>query len=284
MSDEITVLVRGGLGNQMFQAAYGAELANHFDQPIRFIDLTAAARQPRQWELACFNLEPERVSTLQMRLLRKKLALARQLQSLGYKLPSILLDVGEAIDLDRMKQAPSLVSGYWQRPSCFAASEIEVRSRFKFPQLPSDLRLARIPGEPIVAIHVRRGDYADDAAARRLHLVCDPEWYRLAWDFVRDRVPNCRGVVFSDDELWVSSELRLSGRVELAEAAPDSQPWVDMARMASCDHFVISNSSYSWWAAYLSAVDDKIVVAPQRWFTNIETAGLGICPPDWVLL
>ncbi len=284
MTDEITVVVRGGLGNQMFQAAYGAELAKHFDRPIRFIDLTAAARQPRRWELDCFNLEPKRISALQTRLLRMRLAAARRLQALGHGLPGTLLDADEPIDLRCVKGAPSLVSGYWQRPSCFATSEAEVRDRFKFPQLPPDLRLARIPGEAVAAIHVRRGDYANDPTARQNHLVCDTGWYRRAWDFVRDRVPNCRGVVFSDDERWVASELKLPGRVELAKAVPSAPPWVDMARMASCDHFVISNSTYGWWAAYLSAADDKIVVAPRRWFTNVETSALGICPSEWILL
>ena len=52
--------------------------------------------------------------------------------------------------------------------------------------------------------------------------------------------------------------------------------------MYSCKHFVISNSTFSWWAQYLSRNPNKIVVSPNRWYNSrFQTALIG---KDWILL
>lgn len=53
--------------------------------------------------------------------------------------------------------------------------------------------------------------------------------------------------------------------------------------MQHCKHFVIANSSFSWWGAWLSRHGGKIVVAPRRWFGDGSDEG-DIVPPGWVRL
>jgi hypothetical protein len=180
---------------------------------------------------------------------------------------------------------PSIISGYWQGPQFFARHDKKIRETFQFPEVPTHWRMrAQDADRPTVAIHVRRGDYVSDAVAAQHHLVCGPDWYRRAWAHMQACVPNAQALVFSDDPQWVRDELKLPGQVHVFDSDPERPDWCDMAEMSRCQHFIISNSSYSWWAAYLGETAQSRVMAPHHWFRGRETRSLQICPSRWELL
>lgn len=280
------VLVRGGLGNQMFQLAFATALAARFGQTPRYVDLSSHARVARQWSLGCFGVEPTKVGVLTRAWLAASAVLNRKLRS-----PVLARRTGALIELDEftgpppLTRAPTLISGYWQGPAYFAGYEREVRAALRFPDVPPRWQIVpRTAGAPRVAIHVRRGDYVSDPIAAQHHLVCDPAWYRRAWAGLRESIPGAQAWVFSDDPEWVRSALALDGDVQLVALDATRPAWCDLAEMSRCDHFVISNSSFSWWAAYLGQRNGTKVVAPAHWFRGRRTADLRICPPEWQLL
>ena len=57
---------------------------------------------------------------------------------------------------------------------------------------------------------------------------------------------------------------------------------VDMALMEQCRGFVLSNSTYSWWAQYLAKATDKLVLAPEKWYAHTKKSALYL--PDWQLI
>ena len=59
--------------------------------------------------------------------------------------------------------------------------------------------------------------------------------------------------------------------------------FVDLSIMSKCDHNIISNSSYSWWGAYLNKNKNKKIIAPSNWFTSI-TSLEDLYPKDWITI
>ena len=84
-------------------------------------------------------------------------------------------------------------------------------------------------------------------------------------------------IVFSDDLKWVRNHLKLEEHfpnVKFVYESGNDSVEEKIRMMTMCKHFIISNSSFSWWAQYLCPNEDKIVVAPNMWFTNGSKNGL----------
>ena len=121
-----------------------------------------------------------------------------------------------------------------------------------------------ILGGNSVCISVRRGDFLSPRF-RPVFDVCTPEYYRRAKDEIRKRVENPVFVYFSDDIEWVKANLAEAG--DLCESGNDPV-WEKLRLMYSCRHFILSNSTFAWWAQYLSRNPDKTVIAPERWYND----------------
>ena len=52
--------------------------------------------------------------------------------------------------------------------------------------------------------------------------------------------------------------------------------------MTNCKHFIIPNSSFGWWAAWLANFSKKIVVAPKKWFSDSNINTKDLIPDDWI--
>lgn len=281
------ILVCGGLGNQMFQVAHALALSRRFNLELRFVDVTSRGRIPRVWELTCFGIRRYPLTSFQQGGILARVLLAQKLRRLAHSfgLADVLLETKESVDFAALSCAPSIVSGYWQGELFFVSVQQEVRALFRFPDTSHSKPAAHGKASaPVVAIHVRRGDYVSDPVARNYHLVCDVDYYRAAWRRMQADIGNCSALVFSDDLKWARSELALEGNVAYAESSPDAPAWFDLARMSQCQHFVTSNSSYSWWAAYLSSSPNKQVIAPKDWFRGVDTRKLQIFQKSWILL
>jgi hypothetical protein len=175
--------------------------------------------------------------------------------------------------------------GYWQSPKYFASIEALVRKDFTVRQaiVGENLRVAKqIAACNAVSLHVRRGDFADNAETNRYHGTCGPEYYAAAEALLRQRVGDVTVFVFSDDPEWVRQNLRLeSPMIVVGHNGPD-QDYEDLRLMTLCRHHVIANSTFSWWGAWLSSNPAKTVVAPKRWFRGAEHSTADMIPQNWV--
>lgn len=149
--------------------------------------------------------------------------------------------------------------GYFQSESYFENYSENIKSLFSYPIEFEDRIRKELPfifeGDTTV-INVRRGDYL---YSPNYHPVVTPEYIYKALELI----PNTKHyLIASDDIPWCKQNIKLPNSTYLEGYKSYEQLWV----LSMCKNFVISNSSFSWWAAYLSRHPQKIVVAPETWF------------------
>ena len=113
-----------------------------------------------------------------------------------------------------------------------------------------------------VCISIRRGDFLSNRFKDRF-LVCDKEYFLKAMEAAKKCISNPTFIFFSDDIDWVRKNIHCD--VPCYYESGDDPVWEKLRLMYSCKHFIISNSTFSWWVQYLSRNEDKIVFAPERW-------------------
>lgn len=140
----------------------------------------------------------------------------------------------------------------------------------------------RIAAGGFTSIHVRRGDYLD---LDGFHMVGPETYISNAMALVASSVANARFLVFSDDLDWCRrSGLFPEERCAFYSPLVDRNPVVDIFVMSQCSHHIIANSSFSWWAAYIGDKRGKMIIAPRTWIQGRPSVESGIVPPHWIAL
>ena len=142
------------------------------------------------------------------------------------------------------------LAGFWQREEYFSEIADVIRKEFTFREPPDaqnaeTLREIATSGNA-VCVHVRRGDYLEPQMHAFFGL-CGLDYYRQAMELMRGRVNGPRFFLFSDDPAWARGHLHIDDRTRLVDHNVGGQDHEDLRLMAACRHFIIANSSFSWW-------------------------------------
>ncbi|AXI53208.1 O-antigen biosynthesis glycosyltransferase WbnK (plasmid) [Pseudoseohaeicola sp. NH-UV-7] len=171
--------------------------------------------------------------------------------------------------------------GYWQSEQYFAHIAQDMRRQFAFrpPPSPQNKQMAaRIRDTLSVSLHVRRGDYLTFDA----HTICDQTYYGAALAQVAAPLDGTPTVfVFSDDPDWARDNLPLPYEKVVVDFNGPDADYEDMRLMSLCQHNIIANSSFSWWAAWLNANPEKRVAGPSDWFGDPKLNNPDILPQSW---
>ena len=171
--------------------------------------------------------------------------------------------------------------GYWQSEQYFAHIAQDMRRQFAFRPPPSpqnEQMAARIRDTLSVSLHVRRGDYLTFDA----HTICDQTYYDAALAQVAAPLDGTPTVfVFSDDPDWARDNLPLPYEKVVVDFNGPDADYEDMRLMSLCQHNIIANSSFSWWAAWLNANPEKRVAGPSGWFGDPKLNNPDILPQSW---
>jgi hypothetical protein len=167
--------------------------------------------------------------------------------------------------------------GYFQSSKYFTDVSGEIRSLLTLPprmiqsvrEAHADILTAEYREHGVV-IHIRRGDYIIGQNKSK-HGILDERYFKRAIDAARAELGvACRFLVFSDDLTWCRAQPWLEGATFVEEPVD----YRALCLMSQYRHFILANSTFSWWAAWLSGDQNGRVWAPDRWFGPSE-------PPDW---
>ncbi|MBN2576798.1 MAG: alpha-1,2-fucosyltransferase [Deltaproteobacteria bacterium] len=297
----IVVKLQGGLGNQMFQYALGRELQRRNENEL-CLDLTwLLDRYPRSgvvfrnYELDIFAVRPRltllshvaRRFSLPLVLMYGSQALREVKTKVG--LMQYLAEAEMQSPLDVLEARGKLyLDGYWQSPKYFEGSEAILRREFKVrrPLSPAAEQIAtRMAATDSICVNVRRTDYVTLPASIEMHGFVGKEYYDRGIALITSQLRNPHVFVTSDDIEWCRDNLRFDcPTTVLGHEYKGDRIGQDLALMSCCKHFVIANSSFGWWSAWLSPNPEKIVVCPKDWFRKPLVGNPDMILPGWIRL
>lgn len=285
--------MKGGLGNQLFQYAAARRLAMSNDAELVIDEKTGFRRDAygRSYMLDRFNIAGRLATPRDLMAPFGRFRL-RRLRLSSRKAPfenrKYVEQAGAAWEprlLDLEVRDWVYLEGYWQSERYFRDVQDTIRKELTLKD-PVDEPNARLADEMqatnSVAIHLRWFDPSDRDSTRN----GNREYYEKAIAHIEARVPGVEYFVFSDD---IEAARAFTGlpkdRCRFVSHNAADAPHVDLWLMSRCKHFIVANSTFSWWGAWLSPSPDKIVVAPGRTIEGVGRWGFeGLIPDGWVTL
>lgn len=292
----VTTVLVGGLGNQLFQFYAGEWLSKRLGVAHRVNGaLSQFGRTGHSDWLTGFDLG--KVSIYET---KSRHGFGYAFQFLKFRafdfiqiLPERLKTYGEQVfgyyrsqvtgfDSDlHLLTHPVTVAGYFQ--TFFYVDHLKSQGAFSRPILRNPTNwhaqvATLFSGQKTLSLHVRRGDYVQQQerfglldGAYYLHAISKLEAQGCNWDQV---------IVFSDDPDRVQSEFTFLAKFSpIYLAAPaEAHAAESLDLMSKSTFLVIGNSTFSWWAAFLSSAE--VVVRPSKWFKNMPDPEL-MFPEGW---
>lgn len=168
--------------------------------------------------------------------------------------------------------------GFFQSDKYFAKYRAQIHHFFDTWNRNNTLAISKVlhGNDNVCSIHVRRGDYTDGTG---YHLL-DKEYYNeAARRIYGNNYMNANYILFSDDIEHARSMFNFPNLIY-----SQNNEIEDLVLMSLCDHNIIANSSYSWWAAELNKNPQKKVVAPAKWFLRNEYDTKDLYQDKWIII
>lgn len=274
MKGLVVVHIMGGLGNQMFQYAAGRRLAYKRKAELK-LDLSEMEEYAlHKYSLQHLSIKAEVAEPSEFADLAKKKPFYMKKTFIRERRPTFEPRI-------LFKVPPVYLKGYWGSEKYFKDVAPLIRSEFEVSTPPSQEN-ARMLSEinqaaNPVALHIRRGDYVGN----KFHVSQPLEYYKAAAAGIHGEAEDARFYIFSDDPDWVRDNLKLPYDVVYLTQNDSDHNYEDLRLMRFCRHFIIANSTFSWWGAWLSERKGKIVYAPRKWFHDSSYDTRDLIPVDW---
>lgn len=175
-----------------------------------------------------------------------------------------------------------LINGYFESAQYFEEIDDLIKTELqpKYPALSSNKELLDIiDTRESVCITIKRMDVEDESTAEAYQY--DINYFYHACDYIKGIYPDAVWIIFSDNIEWCKENFTPQGDVYYE--TPNNPIWEKIRLMSSCKHFIIHNSTFSWWVQHLSKNKDKIVIAPTRWMIR-DDQPIDIYEDSWVFM
>jgi len=254
----VVPILKGGLGNQMFQVANAFAFAKRHG--LEFGLNYNLSFCPNQGNTAIKYKDT----------IYKKISSTEYCPTKVYREPKFsYVPIPHVYD-------DILLDGCFQSEKYFKDYENEIKELFEFPNdviQKVDTFLSRF-NTIIVGIHIRRGDYTKSKFID-FHGIQNAQYYIKASKLVQDHL----ALICTDDWNSVQKEMRFSKAIH----SPFTDEIEDLYLLSQCDSLIICNSSFSWWGAFLGKHKNK-VIAPKNWFAQRGEKEHDLFIPEWICI
>jgi len=286
MKKPLYVSISGGLGNQLFMFATAMSLSLRWSRRLILVNSWYEGRQRGEtyaFHRRTFNLLefPEIAAKYRVtNRIESQIILRLERIHFGKKINLSLLGFRniDEIDTNEIIKRGTFLYGYMQEPKRFLSEMKEMKDLLKLPEeeqakAKAFIEKRRERSERLIAVHVRRGDYAH------------PEMFGclLTGEYFRNAMKNfnletSHILVFSDSPEWCERDPFL-GQFEVVK---EPSPTISLIMMSLCDDFVVSPSTFSWWGALLGQSNGKVVVAPKPYNEFDSKTWEQFVQEDWI--
>ncbi len=284
----IYVELRSGLGNQLFQYAFGYALASEFGKEL----VLCPAYFDPLWKYWLKKILGREARSLRLPLILETNNLPIKTSiALNYKSDSTMLVMDEQkVDIGLIREACEkgadfYLKGYWQNPTLFSSVAQQLANVVK-PHFPLSGRYKITldqMNDQLVGIHVRRGDFLTNRAFG----ACMLSYYLEAIKAIKKKVNNPTFLIFTNNRNWVESNFPSDIPYKIYNNDLNNNTDLEeMFLMTSLRSLIISNSTFSWWSAYLNRNPEKNIVCPTNWFLNkkLQERAANLVLKDWTAL
>ena len=283
--------IKHGLGNQLFQYAAGRSLARQLDTQLILDTSDYSPSSFRQYKLNHFGISQPILGPLAgfaIRKLRRRWLSPIRLLAQNCGVIRLVKDKERGFDETLPGQGKNLhLDGYWQSERYFADLRGTLLAELTLPaptQPEAGRMWARMNEEISVCVHIRRGDYVSTIDGQTHRATCGLDYYAAAMAYLEERVAGAKYYLFSDDPVWVQANFTPAADRVIVSSPLTGSDIEDFSLMMNCRHFIIANSTFSWWAAWLGKQPDKIVIAPRHWYRSQRNTDKDLVPDHWVRL
>ena len=286
----IIINITGGLGNQLFQYAFGRALSIKNRCQLK---LDISSYQNYEWHdysLRPFSIRENFADKSDCELLKgEKFSFVRKIKQNIFNNKKFYYSEKDLRFNEKYKNLanPAYISGYWQSEKYFKQVEEIIRNEFKIvipPSKPNQNLIKKIEKENAISLHVRRGNYANIKHVNKVHGTSPLSYYNDAIKVLIPKIPDPVFYIFSDDIEWAKKNLIINNETVFVDFNNSTTDFEDMRLMSMCKHHIIANSTFSWWGAWLNDSKSKIVIAPKIWFNdvNMNNQTANLIPSNWI--
>jgi hypothetical protein len=296
--NKIIVILKGGIGNQLFIYAAAKRLALINNAELVLDDKTGFEKDyiyKRKFQLQYFNISCRRATPSERlkpfsSIRRYILLLLNRFQSSNKNI--YIQQVQDEFDeslLSKKIFGTVYFEGYWQSEEYFKDIESSLRDDLKIRPSIDKMNikiLNKILDHTSIAIHVR---FYDAKTALDLNYKLK-DYYQNAVKKIKNQFPNCHFFLFSDNPNEAKKVLDIPNEsiTVVRFNNKDNQEYLDLWLMSNCNHFILSNSSFGWWSAWLAESKNKlqyVIVPKYRFDGGVEIPLIeNLYPSRWILM
>ena len=264
----VVIQLSGGMGNQMFQYALYLQL-KALDKNVKIDDKTEyEGRNARPIRLDVFDATYAVPTETEMKCLTDSYLdlFSKIRRKLTGRKTAEYMETSPRFDSKVLEKDRAYLVGCWQSEKYFQNVKEKVQETFTFKNMELSERMLQykeaMTTSHSVSVHIRRGDYleVDEVYGG----ICTEEYYGKAMKKMKEDIPNCHFFIFTNDVFWVKEHMA-GEDVTVVEGNDEDAGYIDMYLMTQCKHYILANSSFSWWGCYLNPSKEKKVIAPKTW-------------------